>query len=66
MQQPKGGLRNRMFGFFQFTPSNTLAYDISFGTVGCQLILARAFMEVSCCMVVVGVGLNCICLVPVV
>ena len=41
-----GGLRDRLFGFFQFAPQNELAYDISFGTVGCSLILARGFKEV--------------------
>lgn len=35
-----------MFGFLQFVENNDLALDISFGSTGYSLILARAFKDV--------------------
>ena len=39
-------IRNIIFGFLQFVEKNDLALDISFGTSGYSLILARAFKDV--------------------
>ena len=35
-----------MFGFLKFVDDNNLALDISFGSTGYSLILARAFKDV--------------------
>lgn len=41
-------IRDYFFGFMRFGPAeNRHAYDISFGTIGYSLILARAFREVG-------------------
>lgn len=41
------GLRDVVFGFLKLAPENGCAYDISFGTAGYSLTLARAFKEVG-------------------
>ena len=41
------GIRNFVFGFLGITEKHILALDISFGTIGYSLILARAFQEVN-------------------
>ena len=47
LQDPANSIRDYFFGFMQFGPhKNRIAYDISFGTIGYSLILARAFQEV--------------------
>lgn len=40
-------IRSRFYGFVQFAPDNDVAVDISFGSVGFTLALARAFRTVS-------------------
>ena len=40
-------IRSRFYGFVQFAPDNDVAMDISFGSVGYTLALARAFRTVS-------------------
>ena len=40
-------IRRRFYGFVQFAPDNDVAMDISFGSVGYTLALARAFRTVS-------------------
>jgi hypothetical protein len=39
-------IRNIIFGFLQFVEKNEFAMDISFGSSGYSLILARAFLDV--------------------
>ena len=39
-------IRDFIYGFFSFAKTNNVALDISFGTIGYSLILARAFQEV--------------------
>ena len=39
-------IRNIIFGFLQFVDKNDFAMDISFGSTGYSLILARAFKDV--------------------
>lgn len=41
------GIRDFIYGFFSFAKTNNVALDISFGTIGYSLILARAFQEVT-------------------
>ena len=48
MQEQVSSIRDYFFGFMRFGPAeNRHAYDISFGTIGYSLILARAFREVG-------------------
>ena len=48
MQEQVSSIRDYFFGFMKFGPAeNRHAYDISFGTIGYSLILARAFREVG-------------------
>ena len=48
VQEQVSSIRDYFFGFMRFGPAeNRHAYDISFGTIGYSLILARAFREVG-------------------
>ena len=52
VQEQVSSIRDYFFGFMRFGPmENRHAYDISFGTIGYSLILARAFREVGCALV---------------
>lgn len=59
VQEQVSSIRDYFFGFMKFGPvENRHAYDISFGTIGYSLILARAFREVGRALVF-GVKLHC-------
>ena len=45
-------IRNVIFGFLQFVDKNDLAMDISFGSSGYSLTLARAFKDVSTVIII--------------
>ena len=58
LQRPVEGIRDRLYGFVKFCPKYTegeykgdvktdMAMDISFGSSGYALVLARAFKTVS-------------------
>ena len=57
MQRPVKGIRDRLYGFVKFSPKHLdgeskgdpkteMAMDISFGSSGYALVLARAFKKV--------------------
>ena len=46
IQESLSSIRDVFFGFLQFANKHQIALDISFGTTGYSLILARAFQEV--------------------
>ena len=58
VQKPVVGIRDRLYGFVKFCPMGSegqymeqvktdMAMDISFGSSGYGLVLARAFKDVS-------------------
>ena len=64
-KEPVVGIRDRLYGFVKFCPRDVetehreqnedlvktdMAMDISFGSSGFGLVLARAFKSVSLCM----------------
>ena len=46
-QESLKSIRDLFFGFLKLVPDNRRVYDISFGTIGYSLILARAFQDVG-------------------
>ena len=57
LQQRVSGIRDRLYGFVRFAPKdndlhprNDLAVDISFGSIGYSLALARPFKRVRVCI----------------
>ena len=59
LQSPVEGIRDRLYGFVKFCPLHVkgdkigevktdMAMDISFGSSGYALVLARAFQTVGC------------------
>ena len=72
MQRPVEGIRDRLYGFVLYSPKHVkgdkkgqpktdMALDISFGSSGYALVLARAFKRVSfpceneCSIALVGI-----------